>query len=128
MATDTPENQEQEEPNASVEESQATPEEPSRRTFFKRVAVGGGAALLGGGATLAATSAALEGRPTEDAFSTDETFKPKDQRDVILTFARSPKLNEEHAWRNEQYSKLQGKDFHFMKSAMTFEHRWGVLQ
>ncbi len=103
--------------------------EPSRRKFFKRVAIGGGATLLGGAATIGWTKAQLQGRPDPEAFKTDETFKPMDQRDVILCYARSKALNEQMPERNEQYAKLQGdktnlnaKDFHFYNYSNTFEH------
>ena len=81
-------------------------DEPSRRTFLKRAAIGGGATLAVGGATYGATQIALEGRVDENALETDETFKPMDQRDVILSFAKSKVQNDKHPERNEQYSRL----------------------
>ncbi len=137
MTTDTPETKEPErkEPEEQgggppTSESEPLLDEPSRRAFFKRVAIGGGAALLGGGVTYAATAAALQGRRDPDAFQTDETFKPMDQRDVILCFARSKALNEQYPERNEQYARLQAdktninaKDFHAYNYSNTFEHR-----
>lgn len=113
------------EPEASTaRDHEDTPDDPSRRTFFKRVAIGGGIALAGGGLTFGASKAAINGRSldsVDDLIKTDDTFKPKDQRDVILTFATSPHLNEKHPERNEQYSKLV-KKFHFHEAAKTFEH------
>ncbi len=131
MATDTPETNE---PQAEGSEPSASEHgevlcEPTRRTFFKRVAIGGGAALLGGGAAYGAASAALQGRRDPEVFQTDETFKPMDQRDVILTYCSSHALNEQYPERNEQYSRLQAdnttinaKDFHFATRQDTFEH------
>ena len=109
-------------PSASGEQSL---DDPSRRLFFKRVAVGGGAALLAGGGTYGVMRSQIQGRAVEkdDVFETDETFKPKDQRDVVLTFAASPKLNEEHPERNRQYSKLNDKKFHFHEGFLGFERR-----
>ena len=75
--------------------------DPARRLFFKRAAVGGGAARI-----------SLEGRPVSDYPHTDkELFRPKDQRDTILNFVSSKALNEKHPERNEQYNRLQDKQF-----------------
>ncbi len=105
-------------------------DEPDRRKFFKRAAIGGGAALLGGAAAYGATAVALQGTVDEEVFDTVDDFKPKDQRDVILTFAKSKALNDKHPERNEQYggADLTGKTpnnkgFHFYEGAKTFEHR-----
>jgi reductive dehalogenase len=132
MATDTPEKNDPkgQDSGSSASNREDLPAEPSRRDFFRRVTVGGGAALLGGGAVYGATRAALEGNPDPEAFKTDETFKPMDQRDVILCFARSKALNEQYPERNEQYARLQAektnidaKDFHFYNYSNTFEYR-----
>ncbi len=101
-------------------------DDPSRRTFFKRAAIGGGIALAGGGLTYAGAKVAISGRSVDDmdeAIKTEGTLKPMDQRNVILTFATSKTLNEKHPERNEQYSKLQNKKFHFYEGASHFEHR-----
>jgi hypothetical protein len=87
-------------------------EDPARRLLFKRVAVGGGAALLGGAGAYGLTKVSLKGRPVTDYPLIDETvFKPKDQRDVVLNFVSSKALNEKHPERNEQYNRLQNKEF-----------------
>ncbi|MDJ0848152.1 MAG: reductive dehalogenase domain-containing protein [Myxococcota bacterium] len=100
-------------------------DDPSRRLFFKRAAIGGGAALLGGGATFAFTQRQIQGSPVDDSavFQTDETFKPKDQRDVILAFAASAKLQEKHPERSEMHSKYITKGFDYHKAGMGFEKR-----
>lgn len=86
--------------------------DPARRLFFKRAAVGGGAALLGGTATYGAGIHSLKGKVSADYPLVDETvFKPKDQRDVVLNFVSSKALNEKHPERNEQYNRLQNKEF-----------------
>ena len=129
--TKAPENQASGPPISQPKGSPAKGDEdvltdPSRRTFFKRVAVGGGAALAAGGAAFAGTQAAIRGRPVDDVdefIKTDESFRPKDQRDVVLTFATSKQLNEEHPERSEQYSRLNEKQFHFHEAALHFEHR-----
>ncbi len=108
---------------SSSSEGGESPEDLTRRTFFKRAAIGGGATLLAGGAVYGGVQVALHGRVDEEAFKTDETFKPMDQRDVILTFAKSKALNDKHPERNEDYSRLNKKEFHFHESAKTFEHR-----
>jgi epoxyqueuosine reductase len=90
-------------------------DDASRRTFFKRVAVGGGGALLGGAASYGAAKVSMEGRPVDDYPLTDEKlFKPKDQRDTILNFVSSKALNEKHPERNEQYNRLQNKEFNWV--------------
>ena len=90
-------------------------DDASRRTFFKRVAVGGGGALLGGAASYGAAKVSLDGRPVDDYPLIDEKiFKPKDQRDTILNFVSSKALNEKHPERNEQYNRLQNKEFNWL--------------
>ncbi|MEA3278043.1 MAG: reductive dehalogenase [Pseudomonadota bacterium] len=90
-------------------------DDPGRRRFFKRAAVGGGTALLGGAAAYGAAKVSLEGRPADDYPLIDEKlFKPKDQRDTVLTFVMSKALNEKHPERNEQYNRLQNKSFNFL--------------
>ncbi len=123
--SNAPEDQSSEPEASPAKDQEDMPDDPSRRTFFKRVAIGGGIALAGGGLTYAGTQAAIRGRAVDmdEAFKTDETFKPKDQRDHVLTFAVSKALNEKHPDRNEQYSRLNNKKFHFHEAAKTFEHR-----
>ena len=83
-----------------------------RRSFFKRAAVGGGLALLGGAGAYGATKVSLKGRLAPDYPVIDKNvFKPKDQRDVILNFVSSKALNQKHPERNEQYNRLQKKQF-----------------
>jgi len=88
----------------------------ARRLFLKRVGIGGGAALAGGAASVGAARVSLQGRPVDDYPLTDEKlFKPKDQRDVILNFVSSKALNEKHPERNEQYNRLQNKEFNWVR-------------
>ncbi len=125
MSTDTPETKASEghSPGPSTGGAGESPEDLTRRTFFKRAAIGGGATLLTGGVAYGATRIALDGRVDEEVFETDETFKPMDQRDVILCYASSQALNEQYPERNEQYSRLHKKEFHFHEAAKLFEHR-----
>ena len=91
-------------------------EDPGRRLFFKRAAVGGGTALLGGAATYGAGIHSLKGKVSEDYPVIDESvFKPKDQRDVVLNFVSSKALNKKHPERNEQYNRLQKKEFDWVR-------------
>lgn len=90
-------------------------DDPTRRQFFKRTAIGGSAALIGGAMSYGAGASALKGRPLENFPEVDETiFKPKDQRDQVLTFAYSKKLQDMHPERNPQYQKLNNSDFVFL--------------
>ena len=89
--------------------------DPARRLFFKRAAVGGGGALLGGAGAYGATKVSLKGRLAPDYPVIDiNVFKPKDQRDVILNFVSSKTLNDKHPERNEQYNRLQNKEFNWV--------------
>ncbi len=91
-------------------------EDPGRRLFFKRAAVGGGTALLGGAASYGAGIHSLKGKVSEDYPVIDESvFKPKDQRDVVLNFVSSKALNKKHPERNEQYNRLQKKEFDWVR-------------
>jgi epoxyqueuosine reductase len=90
--------------------------DPARRSFLKRAAVGGGAALVGGAVSYGAAQVSLQGRAVADYPSTDpKLFKPKDQRDVILNFVSSKGLNQKHPERNEQYNRLQNKEFDWVR-------------
>ena len=92
-------------------------DDPARRTFLKRAALGGGAALATGVASYGAAQASLQGRVNPLGIETDDTiFKPKDQRDTVLTFVASPALQERHPERNAQYNRLQNKEFEFRDS------------
>ena len=64
MSTDTPETKkpEGEDSGTSTGDAGALPDDPSRRSFFKRAAIGGGATLLAGGATYGAVQVSLQGR------------------------------------------------------------------
>ncbi|HID29115.1 MAG TPA: twin-arginine translocation signal domain-containing protein, partial [Desulfobacterales bacterium] len=74
----------------SASEPQELLDEPSRRTFLKRVAVGGGGAMLAGAGTYAVGMHSLQGKPVDDyPLIDDKLFKPKDQRDVVLNFVSS---------------------------------------
>jgi reductive dehalogenase len=95
----------------------------SRRRFFKRTALAGAGVMAAGAASLAASKASIQGQPSAGVQTIPE-FKPKDQRDVVLTYAASPKLNKEvYPERNEQYSRLNKKDFNFNRDVQTFEHK-----
>ena len=81
-----------------------------RRTFLKRAALGGGGALLAGAGSYAFVKSELKGKPVTDYPMIDEAiFKPKDQRDTILTFIHNEALGKKHPERNIQYNKLQNK-------------------
>ncbi len=127
MAADTPETKDPKDQGGEPQTSDrgALLDETSRRAFFKRVAIGGGAALLGGGATYGLAQRQIHGRPVEldEVFQTDETFKPKDQRDTILTFAASRKLDGKHPERSQQHSKFITEGFAYAEAGAHFEHR-----
>ncbi|MGF1760368.1 reductive dehalogenase [Photobacterium sagamiensis] len=92
-----------------------TLEDPNRRKLFKRAAVGGGVALLGGSLAYGAGRQSLQGKITENYPEIDETiFKPKDQRDTVLTFVSSKALNDKHPERNADYNRLQNKELNFL--------------
>jgi epoxyqueuosine reductase len=98
-------------------DSQGLLDDPLRRTFLKRAALGGGAALAAGAASYGAAHASLQGRVNSKGIETDDTiFKPKDQRDTVLTFVASPALQDRHPERNAQYNRLQNKEFEFRDS------------
>jgi epoxyqueuosine reductase len=89
-------------------------DDPSRRKFLTRTAVGGGAALAGVGAGYGMVEASIQGKPNPNYPEVDEAlFKPKDQRDTVLNFAHSKTLNERHPERNTEYSRLHNKEFNF---------------
>lgn len=92
---------------------EAAPDNPERRKFFKRATLGAGGVMLGGGASYGAAMRSLEGFESAGPEIDDGIFKPMDQRDVLLTFVHSKKLNEQHPERNRQYNRLQDKDFEF---------------
>ncbi len=83
-----------------------------RRNFLKRAALGGGGALLAGVGSYAFVKSELKGKPVKNYPMVDEAiFKPKDQRDTVLTFIHSKALGEKHPERNIQYNQLQNKTF-----------------
>ena len=85
-----------------------------RRTFLKRAALGGGGALLGGLGAYGFVKSELKGSVSLNYPEIDDSiFKPKDQRDTVLTFVHSKTLNEKHPERNIQYNQLQNKEFNF---------------
>jgi reductive dehalogenase len=96
-----------------VAQDAGLPSDEKRRTFLKRAALGAGGVIAAGGVTYTAAQQSLQGRPIEGIVVDEALFKPKDQRDVILTFVSSEALNEKHPERNEQYNRLQGKEFKF---------------
>jgi len=118
--SDSKKDNEAQDNNVSVEKSSIPGpsellEDPGRRLFFKRAAVGGGTALLGGGAAYGVGIHSLQGKVSTEYPVIDESvFKPKDQRDVILNFVSSKALNKKHPERNEQYNRLQNKEFNWV--------------
>jgi len=88
-------------------------QDPKRRLFFKRAAVGGGGALLAGVAAYGGGRALVKGRPAEGPEIDEAIFRPMDQRNTVLTFVNSKALLEKHPERNEQYERLQKKKFTF---------------
>ncbi len=96
--------------------------EVSRRSFFKRAALAGAGVMVAGGASLAASKASLDGKRSRGIEAVDDLV-PKDQRDVVLSYAASPKLSKQvYPERSEQYARLQQKDFNFNRDLQTFEH------
>ena len=91
-------------------------DDPSRRLFFKRAAVGGGAALLGGVGAYGAGRISVKGSPSAGPEIDEKLFKRKDQRDTVLTFVNSKALLKKHPERNEQYERLHNKEFPFLGS------------
>ena len=91
-------------------------EDPGRRKFLKRAAVGGGIAATAGLGAYGAGRISVNGKPITGPEIDEMIFKPKDQRDVVLTFVSSKALNEKHPERNEQYNRLQNKDLTFYGS------------
>ena len=87
--------------------------DPERRLFFKRIAVGGGGALLAGAGAYGAGRLSVKGSPAPGPEIDETIFKPMDQRNTILTFVHSKALNRKHPERNEQYNRLQNKEFNF---------------
>ena len=91
-------------------------QDPKRRLFFKRTAVGGGGALLAGIAAYGGGRALVKGRPAEGPEIDEAIFRPMDQRNTVLTFVNSKALLEKHPERNEQYERMQKKEFPFLGS------------
>lgn len=109
--------------DSASELSEGVLENPSRRLLFKRAAVGGGAVLAAGMGSYAAAKDALQGAISATGIEVDETFKPMDQRNLLLTYASSQHLAEKYPERNEQYARLHKVDFNFQEGAKTFEHK-----
>jgi epoxyqueuosine reductase len=89
------------------EEQQKNVLDGGRRSFLKLGLAGAGvAAAAAGGITVFKR---LEGIPHDEfPLPMHEDFKPVDQRNVILTFAHSKKLNEKHPERIKKFN-----NFHF---------------
>lgn len=138
MTTDTPETKDpqdqSEAPEDQASEPEAspakghedTPDDPSRRTFFKRVAIGGGAAVVAGGA-FAYGNYRAKGIPHEkidDFLPISDDYKPFDQRSKLQTFTLSKQLPEQFpervaAW--EKAAKERGGDLQVKGSAEKFK-------
>ncbi len=102
--------------DSSGGETPRDPEAPAnekRRTFLRRAALGAGGALAAGGLTYKAADISLRGRVVDGPVIDEAVFKPKDQRDTVLTFMHSKALKAKHPERNEQYNRLQNKEFDF---------------
>jgi epoxyqueuosine reductase len=86
----------------------------SKRNFLK-IALGGAGAVATAaiGVTI---NKRMEGIPHDDfPLLMDDTYKPIDQRNVILTFAHSKKLNKKHPERIEKFN-----NFHFYERYKQF--------
>jgi epoxyqueuosine reductase len=86
----------------------------SKRNFLK-IALGGAGAVATAaiGVTI---NKRMEGIPQDDfPLLMDDTYKPIDQRNVILTFAHSKKLNKKHPERIEKFN-----NFHFYERYKQF--------
>jgi reductive dehalogenase len=80
---------------------------------MKRATLGAGGVFLGGAGSYVAAQRSLQGTPTAAPEIDEAIFKPKDQRDTVLTFMHSEALKAKHPERNEQYNRLQNKEFDF---------------
>ncbi len=98
--------------NPNLEQEEGLLDNPDRRKLLKRVAIGGVTALAAGVGLKAAGSASVEGRVDPSVLDVDDAaIKPKDQRDVMLTYASSPALGKKYPERNEIYSKANNKQY-----------------
>ncbi len=107
---------EEKESNTSNKKANDTPEAPdgSRRNFLKLGFGGAGAAAaVATGITIVKR---MEGIPHDEfPLPMREDYKPIDQRNVILTFAHSKKLNEKHPERIKKFN-----NFHFYERYKKF--------
>ncbi len=85
---------------------------PARRQFFKRTAVGGSAALATGLGAYAVGRASVDGA-IDDGWPENvlaDDFKPFDQRNQMWTYAFSPLLQQKMPERNKQFGTLVKED------------------
>lgn len=89
----------------------AEPVNKGRRSFLKFGVAGAGVAAAAAGGSLIAHK--LEGTPMDDLVPPNgivNDFKPMDQRNLILTFARSEALNKQFPERNELFNRMLKKE------------------
>jgi len=101
---------------STSEQANDTPEaaDGSKRNFLKFGLAGAGAAAAT--ATGVTILKRMEGIPHDEfPLPMDESYKPIDQRNVILTFAHSKKLNEKHPERIKKFN-----NFHFYERYKQF--------
>ncbi|MFC1502862.1 reductive dehalogenase [Pseudomonadota bacterium] len=100
---------------------------PSRRTFFKRAAIGGGAALMAGMGTYAAGKRSVQGQKDPNWPEVTDDFKSFPQRNTVLSFATSPLMMMKHPERNEQFGRLNkdNPNYNFQLQVPGYEyHDW----
>ncbi len=100
-------------------------ENPNRRNFIKRTAIGGGAALAVGFGAYGAGKASVEGRVDENWPILADDFKPMDQKNTIWSYALSPHLMMKYPERNEQFGRLHKDNpkYNFQVQVTTFESK-----
>ncbi|MCW8329144.1 reductive dehalogenase [Photobacterium sp. SDRW27] len=107
------------------EQLDADLDNPSRRTFFKRAAVGGGAALVAGLGSYAAGKGSVQGQEDPDWPEVTDDFKPFAQRDTVWSYALSPLMMMKHPERNEQFGRLNKDNprYNFQLQVPGFEQK-----
>jgi reductive dehalogenase len=99
----------------------------SRRSFFKRAAIGGTAALATGLGGYAVGRESIQGSIDKDWPENilADDFKPFPQRDVMWAYALSPLLGMKYPERNEQFGRLVKDDpkYNFQVQVPFFESK-----